>query len=130
MLLFLHPGIRATQFLITQRYVWPNINSNVRRWARSCLQCQRSKVHRHTVSPLATFASPDARFDQLHVDIVGPLPPCQGFCYLLICVDHFTRWPEAIPISEITAQTVVQAFITCWISRFGVPSTITTDHGA
>ena len=55
-----HPGIRATQKLITTRYIWPNINSDVRKWARSCLQCQRSKVHRHTVSPMSTFATPDA----------------------------------------------------------------------
>ena len=67
-----HPGIQATQCLITRRYVWPNIDSDVRRWACSCLQCQRSKVHRHIVSPLTTFASPDACINQLHVDTVGP----------------------------------------------------------
>ena len=73
-----HPGIRATQKLITARFIWPNINSDVRKWARSCLQCQRSKVHRHTASPMSTFANPDARFDHVHVDIVGPLPPSQS----------------------------------------------------
>ena len=34
-----YPGIRATQKLITARFIWPNINSDVRKWARSCLQC-------------------------------------------------------------------------------------------
>jgi len=46
-----HPGIRATQKLLTDRYVWPNINSDVRRWTRTCLPCQKSKVQRHTVTP-------------------------------------------------------------------------------
>eukprot|EP00731_Ephydatia_muelleri_P016142 Em0009g566a len=120
---------RATQKLITARFVWPGINSDVRRWARSCVQCQRAKIQRHTSTPLSSFPNPDVRFDVVHIDLVGPLPPSKGFTYLLTCVDRFSRWPEAIPLSQITAEAVAQAFLHGWISRFRVPSTIITDHG-
>ena len=113
----------------TSRHVWPGINADVRRWARSCIQCQRTKVHHHTVSPLHSFPKPDARFDTVHIDLVGPLPPSQGYTYLLTCVDRFTRWPEAIPLTSITAEDVAKAFIWGWVSRFGTPSTIVTDRG-
>ena len=97
-----HPGVKATQHLITACFVWPNINRDVKQWTCSCLQCQRSKVHRHTVSPLSTFATPDASFNQIHVDIVGPLPPSRSYTYLLTCVDRFTRWPKVVPVSDAT----------------------------
>ncbi|BHF84402.1 hypothetical protein SprV_0902755300 [Sparganum proliferum] len=125
-----HPGIRASQKLLAERFVWPGMNKDVKAWARSCLSCQRNKVQRHNKSSPGTFPSPDARFSHVHLDVVGPLPPSNGFTYLLTCVDRYTRWAESIPLPNVQAETIVKAFVSRWVAMFGAPSTVTTDRGA
>ena len=73
---------------------------------------------------------PFRRFAHVHVDLVGPLPSSNGFTYLFTCIDRSTRWPEAIPLTGISAEECASVMFHGWISRFGVPAVITSDRGA
>jgi hypothetical protein len=101
----------------------------VRVYAQNCLNCQRSEVSRHVHLAPATIAIPHRRFEHVHVDIVGPLPQSSGFSYLFTVVDRTTRWPEAIPLSNIATVDCAAALFTGWIQRFGVPAVITSFCG-
>ena len=90
-----HPSIRTTKKMVAVKFVWPGLQKQVGIWAKACFRCQAAKVHRHTTAPLDQFTPATRRFDHIHVDIVGPLPPSQNYRYLLTVVDRFTRWLEA-----------------------------------
>ena len=116
-----HPSHRATKPLINTRFVWHGINIGIAKWCRSCKGCKTAKISRHNKPVFGKFDEPTKRFYHIHIDIVGPLPYADGFRYLLTCVDCFTRSPEAIPLVDIRAETVADAFFSGWIARFGIP---------
>lgn len=73
-----------------------------------------------------TFEMSSERFQRVHINLVGPLSTSYGHIYLLTAIDRYSRWPEAFPLKNIKAKTVVDNFIYHWISRYGVLQEILT----
>ena len=110
------------------RFIWPFMRRDVKTWCEQCIPCQQQKVTRHIKPPIQRFPTGN-RFETLHLDIVGPLPMSAGKTYILTMMDRKTRWPEAVPISSITADNVAKHLVDTWFSRFGIPDNIITDQG-
>ena len=123
-----HPGRRATQRTIGLRYYWPRMYSDIAKWTKACDKCQRSKIQRHTKQEAGKFP-PSQKFEHVHMDLVI-LNESNGYRYVCTISDRATRWLEAIPIKNLEAETVADAFVRHWVARYGTPLKLTTDRGA
>ena len=76
-----HPSVRTTRKFITARFVWNGLQKQIGIWAKQCIACQASKIQTHIKGPLGKFSVPKRHFDHIHMDLVGPLPPSNGFTH-------------------------------------------------
>ena len=53
-----HPSGNSTLSTIARNYVWHNMKRDVLGWARECVQCQQTKIGRHTQPPVQTIPVP------------------------------------------------------------------------
>lgn len=127
-----HPGTRQTKINISKYFVWENMDKEIEKMVAACLSCQfMPKIQGQIKTPLQSFPLPNARFDHVHLDIVGPLPTVRGgFKYLFTLVDRYSRFPMAIPLRSATTSAIINSMVDKWISIFGLPQTLTTDQGS
>ena len=123
-----HPGPKSTAQKVSERYYWPTLKRDVTAWTKTCDVCQSSKATA-AIRPPMDHRPVMGRFDDVQCDVVGPLPPSQGYTHLLTVVDRATNWLEAVPLVEATAQTCCEAFLLHWVARKGIPSKATCDNG-
>lgn len=119
-----HPGALTTAKLVASRFFIPKMKSQIVKWSRCCMACQRVKVNR----PTGQFAE-SSLFEHVHIDIGGHLPPFDGKQYIIKITNRSTPCPEAIPVNNISAKTVAKVFTQHWVVRFGTPARLTTDQG-
>jgi transposase InsO family protein len=56
-------------------------------------------------------------------------PSNNGHKYIVVAVDYFTKWAEAMPTFNNTADITTRFFFNHVISLFGVPLQLVSDHG-
>ena len=74
-------------------------------------------IQRQNKAPLNEInPPPSGRFTQVYIDIIGPLSPSNGYSYLLMIIDRYSRFIQAMPLLVITAEECFSAFV--WLGFF------------
>ena len=71
-------------------------------------------------------------FSTWGIDIIGEVVPkaSNGNRYILVAIDYFTKWVEAVSYMKLGAKEVVKFIKRNIICRYGVPNEIISDHGS
>ncbi|UOH82509.1 hypothetical protein LQV05_005214 [Cryptococcus neoformans] len=98
--------------------------------ALTCPACQTSKAA--TTKPpglLHSLPVPAAKFADIGIDFVGPLPTSHGFDYLIVITNRLTGWVALIPtVTTLTSSAFSQLYYDHWVSKYGVLTSIVSDR--
>ncbi|CAB0012350.1 unnamed protein product [Nesidiocoris tenuis] len=127
-----HLGIDKTVSKIKSYFHWPGLNSYVKTKIEQCLTCQRIKTDqsgKKGVLSSTVYSYPGQR---LFVDIAGALPSSgiEGYKYILIAVDAFTRFTFFVPLRRLSSETVMKALERHIFQHFGHWDTVCTDNAS
>ncbi|PKI69651.1 hypothetical protein CRG98_009922 [Punica granatum] len=64
------------------------------------------------------------------IDVIGPISPkaSNRHLFILVAIDYFTKWIEAITVASVTAKAVARFLKRDIVAHYGVPATIITDN--
>ncbi|XP_058009606.1 uncharacterized protein LOC131183237 [Hevea brasiliensis] len=64
------------------------------------------------------------------IDVIGPINPkaSNGYRFILVTIDYFTKWVEATSYAHITQNTFLKFFKNNMIHRYSLPGEIVTDN--
>lgn len=95
----------------------------------SCEDCQRNKSCTHKpADPLHPLPVPNARFDSVAIDFIGPLPPDEGFDTIIMMTDRLGADIRIIPShTTLTAEQFAMVFFNYWYCENGLPTEIVSD---
>ena len=125
-----HYGRFKTVENITRDYWWPTIHRDVQTYVNGCETCQRTKSHRiPSKTPLHPFDPPSRPWEVITVDLVGPLPECQGYNAILTIVDWSTKATKFEPTHlELTSEGFAKILRDRVVRDHGLPRRIIHDR--
>ena len=125
-----HPGPDTTAKKLSGKYYWDGMTKQVKGWAGQCVTCQKSKAQRTINPPMDNRPVDYPKFQDVQIDVVGPLPESCGFKYLLTVICRSTNWFVAAPMTAATAEACAMAFNLHWYARHGCPTKATCDNAS
>ncbi|KAL7735177.1 hypothetical protein ACLKA6_014893 [Drosophila palustris] len=101
----MHGGVGKTLARLQQFYYWPRMTVQVRQYVLGCETCKETKhTTQITRPPMGKEVLTDRPMQKLYLDFLGKYPRSRkGNAYILIALDHFTKFVWLRAITNATA---------------------------
>ncbi len=127
---YAHVSAPKTQQLIQKNFWWPQMASDIQRWCDTCIVCATINQGKPGRTKLCRPEPPKGPWELLQLDFIGPLPSAKGgYRYCLVIIDKFSKWVEAIPTRNNSANTVARVVANQILPLWGAPIQIESDQG-
>jgi hypothetical protein len=128
---FAHLGEKRTLALLQTGYWWRGMRAMVRSVVQSCKLCDMANTAGMARPAQLQPLEIKGMFYRWGIDLAGPLPATKpdGYTFVMVCIEHFTKWVELFPLRSKTARETAQA-LTQILTCFGAPAEVVTDRGA
>lgn len=123
--------LTTTQKILRASYFWPSIFKDCIEVVKCCHPCQvytrKMRTHLAPIFPVITVGP----FTKWGIDFTTCNPPSTtNHKYIIVVVDYFTKWAEAMPTYKNDSETAALFLFNQIISHFGILREILTDHGS
>lgn len=126
-----HLGRDKTLANVKRYFYWVGMNDDVARYVSECPTCQVTKgSNKKTPGLLQPLPIPQRRWEQIHMDLIGPLPQtAAGHTAILTVVDRLTKMGHFIPtVMTVNAVKMADLFVENVFRLHGMPSVIISDR--
>ncbi len=115
-----NPGRDRTLASARSKYNWPTMRIDIEKHILQCYSCSQTKGTTST-APILEYPLPAGPLDVVGIDLLQPPRSIQGSFYILVCVDHFSRFVVLAPLRNKSAVTVAHAIVSHLIFPYTTP---------
>jgi hypothetical protein len=115
-------GHKMKWLLFKYGMYWPTMLKDCIEFAKGCQECQiHAGIQHAPASELHTIIKPWP-FRGWALDLIGEIRPnsSKGQRYILVGIDYFTKWVEAVPLVNVDQETVIEFIQRQILYRFGI----------
>lgn len=124
-----HLGSERTLNLIRDRFFWPKMQQDVEHFVTNVCEClKKRKPNRITRAPMMSIKTTHP-FELVSVDFLHLEKSKGGYEYILVVIDHYTRFAQAYATTNKSAKTVADKLFNDFAMKFGFPEKIHHDMG-